>query len=194
MRRSGCSMAVHPDAIQARTSRSCKGLQELGWIEGRNVAIEYRWADGDSIGCRRLRGRVGSHASADVIVATGTQACAPAKRATTTIPIVFVSRLRPGRRGFVASLARPGGNVTGFMSSTTEIGGEMAGTAQGDCRAVHTVAVLGNPHCVRIGQISADSEAAGAVASDCELSAATSATPSEIERAFAAFARDRVEG
>jgi putative ABC transport system substrate-binding protein len=98
------------------------GLRELGYVEGRNIVIEFRWADGKNdllpalaAGLVRLK--------VDLIVASGTRPVQVAMQATTTIPIVMASAGDPIRSGLVASLARPGGNVTGL----TQLGAELAG-------------------------------------------------------------------
>jgi putative ABC transport system substrate-binding protein len=97
-------------------------LHELSWTEGRNIAIEYRWAEGRSerfteIAAEFVRLKV------DVIVTVGS-AVAAAKQATSTIPIVFAIAVDPVGTGMVASLARPGGNVTGVSTQTTELPGK----------------------------------------------------------------------
>jgi ABC-type uncharacterized transport system substrate-binding protein len=100
-----------------------KRLRELGWIEGRNVAMEYRWAEGRSeryaeIATEFVRLKV------DVIVTTGTAAVVAVKQATTVIPIVFTSAGDPVATGLVASLARPGGNVTGLSNQLPDAAGK----------------------------------------------------------------------
>jgi putative tryptophan/tyrosine transport system substrate-binding protein len=98
-------------------------LHELGWTEGRTVAIEYRFAEGRN---ERMAEIVAEFvkARADVIVAQGTQAALTAKNATAVIPIVFVLPGDPVGSGLVASLARPGGNVTGLSSQTADLSGK----------------------------------------------------------------------
>ena len=98
-------------------------LRELGWIEGRTVAIEYRWAEGRSeryneIAAEFVRLKV------DVIVTWGTASVIAAKQATSVIPIVFALAGDPVGTGLVASLARPGGNVTGLSSQSADLGGK----------------------------------------------------------------------
>ena len=116
MRRVGVLLAPlesDADAQRIRMSALRDGLEKLGWNDGRNVRIDIRWGGGDP---ERLRAYavelVGS--SPDVIVAAATPALEPLKQATQTIPIVFAQVSDPVRAGFVASLARPGGNITGF--------------------------------------------------------------------------------
>jgi ABC-type uncharacterized transport system substrate-binding protein len=100
---------------QARLAAFVQGLQQLGWTEGRNVQIDYRWASGDADRNRRYAIEVAALAP-DVILANDSTAVGPLLQATRTVPIVFASVTDPVGAGFVASLARPGGNVTGFTS------------------------------------------------------------------------------
>jgi len=98
-------------------------LRELGWIEGRTVSIEYRWAEGHTerageIAAEFVRRKV------DVIVTSATTLVAAAKQATSVIPIVFATAGDPVGTGLVASLARPGGNVTGLSIQTTDLAGK----------------------------------------------------------------------
>jgi putative tryptophan/tyrosine transport system substrate-binding protein len=94
-------------------------LRELGWIEGRTVAIEYRWGEGlDEIAAEFVRLKV------DVIFTNGTPPVLAAKQATSVIPIVFASATDPVANGLVASLGRPGGNVTGLSSQTADLAGK----------------------------------------------------------------------
>jgi putative ABC transport system substrate-binding protein len=97
-----------------------RGLRELGWIEGQTHAIEYRWAEGHPDRLPRLVAEL-VRAKVDVIVLSGPQSIRAAQRATTTIPIVFVLLIDPVTMGFVRSLARPGGNMTGLASQFEEL-------------------------------------------------------------------------
>src|SRR6266508_826979 len=103
------SPAVWPHALEAFR----QGLRDLGWVEGKNIVIEYRWAEGRF---DRLPGLVEElvRLKVDVIVAPTSIYAGAAKRATSTIPIVFASHADPIGTGHVASLARPGGNITGL--------------------------------------------------------------------------------
>jgi putative ABC transport system substrate-binding protein len=98
-------------------------LSELGWVEGRNVIIEYRWAANDTKRLPSLAKEL-VELKVDVIVASATPAIQAAKNATTTIPIVMAAAADPVASGFVATLARPGGNVTGLSLQSPELAGK----------------------------------------------------------------------
>jgi putative ABC transport system substrate-binding protein len=100
-----------------------EGLRELGYVEGQSIAIEYRWAEGKY---DRLPGLAAELVSlkVDIIVATALPAIQAAKQATGTIPIVMTTSLDPVATGFVANLARPGGNITGLSAMAPEIVGK----------------------------------------------------------------------
>jgi len=100
-----------------------KRLHELGWDEGRNVTIEYRWAEASSQRYREIATELSSR-KVDVIVTWASAPTLAAKRATTTIPIVFAAQMDPVGAGVVASLARPGGNVTGMSIQQTDTAGK----------------------------------------------------------------------
>src|SRR5213080_954643 len=105
--------ASTPSAWSQWTAAFAQRLRELGWTEGRTVAIEYRWAEGRNERMAEIAAEF-VRAKADVIVAQGTQAALAAKNATAALPIVFALPGDPVGSGLVASLARPGGNVTGL--------------------------------------------------------------------------------
>jgi putative ABC transport system substrate-binding protein len=115
--------ATTPSVEHEWLSAFLDGLRRLGWVEGRNIAIEYRWADGRSerfveMATELVRQRV------DVIVTYGTPAVLAAKKATSIIPIVFAVVGDPVGAGLIASLARPGGNVTGLSGQQAEAAGK----------------------------------------------------------------------
>ena len=97
---------------QARLAAFAQALKQLGWSDGRNLRIDTRWATADDI--RRHAAELAALAPDVLVAATGTATVAPLLQATRTVPIVFVTVIDPVGAGFVASLARPGGNATGF--------------------------------------------------------------------------------
>jgi putative tryptophan/tyrosine transport system substrate-binding protein len=128
----------------ARDEAFRQGLRELGYIEGKSIVIEYRFAEGKF---ERLPGLAAElvRLDVDVIVALVTQASLAAKHATGTIPIVMVAVSDPLGSGLVASLARPGANVTGTSSMTSELAGKSLEMLKEVMPTVDRVAVLWNP-------------------------------------------------
>jgi len=108
---------------QAWLAGFLQGLQQLGWVEGRNLQIDFRWGASEPDRAQIYATELVSLAP-DVILAHGTPALAAAHRATHSIPIVFVVVVDPVGAGYVQSLSRPGGNITGFSSFEPEIGGK----------------------------------------------------------------------
>src|SRR6266566_2758077 len=100
---------------QNRNAAFLQGLQQLGWTVGQNVQIDYRWSEGNEDDTRKYAAELVALAP-DVIFTSGSAAVGPLRRATRTVPIVFVLVPDPVGAGFVDSLARPGGNITGFTS------------------------------------------------------------------------------
>src|SRR5262252_11177364 len=116
MRRIGALMNLAADDPEApgRVAAFAQGLGELGWTIGRNVRIDYRWGANDPDRGRRYADELIALAP-DTILASGILSATPLQRITRTLPIVFVNVTDPVGAGWVASLARPGGNATGFM-------------------------------------------------------------------------------
>jgi putative tryptophan/tyrosine transport system substrate-binding protein len=119
VRRIGVMLALYaaddPEGL-ARVTAFVQGLQERGWTDGRNVRIEYRWGLGDADRLRRYASELAALAP-DVLLAGGGAAVAAFQQASRTLPIVFANVGDPVGSGFVASLARPSGNATGFMTA-----------------------------------------------------------------------------
>src|SRR5215475_1560755 len=118
-----------------------QGLQELGYVEGKNINIQYLYAEGGSERLPQLAEEL-IRRKVDVIVAPGTPAVRAAKQATTTIPIIFPGVADPVAFGFVASLARPGGNITGLTNYAPELSGKRVELFKEAFPQVTRVAVL----------------------------------------------------
>ena len=133
-----------PAEGSARLETFLQGLRDLGYVEGRNIAIEPRWGEGRAERLSDLAvGLVGL--KVDMIVATSTPAALAARDATPTIPIVFVTAADPVGSGLVASIARPGGNVTGVSLLAPEMVARQMQLLKEAVPKVSHVAVLGNP-------------------------------------------------
>ena len=171
---------------QARLVAFAQGLQEAGWSVGRNVRIETRWSTGDVSRLRRDAAELVA-LTPDVVLA-GVGATIPALLETSrTVPIVFAQGLDPVGAGFVESLARPGGNATGFTQFEYSLSGKWIEMLKEVAPGVTRVGVLREAGPAGIGQwaiIQAVAQASGV-----ELSPINLRDPSEIERAVTAFAR-----
>jgi putative ABC transport system substrate-binding protein len=139
--RIGYVRAETPPAVDIEAFR--QGLREHGYVEGKNIIVEYRWAEGNE---ERLRSVVAEliHLNVDLIVSSAPAATRAAKEATTTIPIVMVLVADPVAFGFVASLARPGGNITGFAFLLPELSGKRLEVLKDFVPTLSRVAVLWN--------------------------------------------------
>ena len=132
MRRIGVLMAQRGrPSGQARVAAFLQGLQQFGWTDGRNVRIDIRWAAGDAGRFHQYAAELVALAP-EVILANGSQSVAALLQATRTVPIVFAGIADPVGAGFVESLARPGGNATGFTAVRVRPEREMVGAAQAD--------------------------------------------------------------
>jgi putative ABC transport system substrate-binding protein len=134
--------AASPSTWKSYVSAFEQRLGELGWIEGRSVAIEYRWAEGRDSRFAELAGEF-VRLKVDVIVTAGSAILA-AKQATSFIPIVFAVASDPLGAGMVTSLSRPGGNVTGLSLQAPELAGKRIGLLREVLPALRRLAVLGN--------------------------------------------------
>jgi putative ABC transport system substrate-binding protein len=179
-----------PDGIAERLRGFHLGLKETGHVEGENVAIEYRWAENQmdrlpALAAELVRRKVA------VITTTGGPALAlAAKAATTTIPIVFLTAEDPVRLGLVASLARPGGNLTGINIFNAELMAKRLELLRELVPAATRVAVLVNPTGPDAETTLRDVEAA-ARAMGLQIHIFNASTSSEINEAFANFVRER---
>ena len=139
MRRIGVLIVPSQDDPQsrARVTALQQGLSELGWMVGRNLQIDYRWAVANDERARSAAAEL-LELTPDVISANSTVPLRAVQQATRTVPIVFTTIIEPIGQGFVASLAHPGGNTTGFSYLEVSIGGKWNGSSQGHCSAAHT--------------------------------------------------------
>jgi putative ABC transport system substrate-binding protein len=167
-----------------------QGLRELGYIEGQNIVIEHRSPEWKY---ERLPGLAADlvRLKVDVIVAASPAATKAAKQATSTIPIVFTVSGDPVAEGFVASLARPGGNLTGLATISPDLVGKQLEMLKGVAPMVSRVAVLQNPNTHRGVLRQAEGSARGL---GVQLHILDARTPSEIETAFATMSSQRVDG
>jgi putative tryptophan/tyrosine transport system substrate-binding protein len=189
MRRIGVLMALAADDPegQARLTAFVQGLQELGWTDGRNVQIDYRWPAGDAERIRRYAAELAALAP-DIILAGGGAVVPSLLQATRTIPIVFTQTPDPVGAGFVESLARPGGNVTGFTVFEYGIGAKWLELLKEIAPHVTRAAVIRDAAIASgIGQWGAIQTAAPSFG--VELRPVDVRDATEIERAVAAFAR-----
>jgi len=181
-----------PDRYAAYISAFRRGLNAGGFAEGRNVTLEYRWADGHYEKLPELaRELVGG--SVAVIAATGTTAAVlAAKAATTSIPIVFTSGEDPVAAGIVPSLSRPGGNITGVSFMYSETGPKRVELLSEMVPRMRSVGLVGNPLNPRNNAaVTALTKAARALGHDIKVAEARS--PREIDAAFTTLVQQRVD-
>ena len=167
-------------------------LRELGWIEGQNIAIEYRWAEGKyerlpDLAAELVRLRV------DVIFANSGPAALAAKRATSTVPIVFEILGDPVSAGLVGSLARPGGNLTGVSGLAPELSGKQIELLKEVVPRLTRVAVLANPsNIVALGTLRETETAARSLG--VRIQVLEVSEPDKLEGAFSAIAGELANG
>ena len=181
------SAADDPES-QARIAAFQQGLAQLGWADGRNVRIDIRWATTNPDDIRRHAAELAALVPDVLVAATGTATVAPLLQATRIVPIVFVVVIDPVGSGFVASLAQPGGNATGFTIFEYGMSGKWLELLKEIVPSVTRAAVLRDPTIASgIGQFAGVQ--AVAPSSGVELSPIDVRDAPEIERAVTAFAR-----
>jgi putative tryptophan/tyrosine transport system substrate-binding protein len=183
--------ADDPEALR-RVAAFKQGLQDLGWTDGRNVRFDYRWGPADADGYRRYAAELVALAP-DVILAQGTTILGPLQQVTRTVPIVFSGAVDPVGGGFVDSLARPGGNATGFNAYEYSLSGKWPELLKQIAPSVTRVAVLRDPVA---GSGTAQFAVIQTVAQlhRMEITAIDVRDVGEIERAVTAFARGSNDG
>jgi ABC-type uncharacterized transport system substrate-binding protein len=184
--------AADDSRLQAWVGAFLQGLALLGWTIGRNVRIDTRWAGANAAEIRRHAAELVALAP-DVILAQGASAVGPLLQATRTVPIVFPVVVDPVGAGFVDSLARPGGNATGFMSFEFSLGGKWLDLLKQIAPSATRVAVLQDSTLpAGLGQLGAIQTAAPSFG--VELRPVDVRDAGEIERAVTAFARSSNAG
>jgi putative tryptophan/tyrosine transport system substrate-binding protein len=181
---------LSPTSDDSRVEAFRQRLRELGYVEGQNITIEYRWADGkfeqlSDLAVELVRLKV------DLIVAVVTQASLAAKQATGTIPIVMIGVSDPVGSGLILSLARPGANITGTSSMTAEIVGKQLELFKETLPKISRVAALWNPANPIFQAIQLKEAEVAAKSLGVQLRILEARGPDEIDRAFAAVARER---
>ncbi len=188
--RIGYLSAASRSALTARTEAFRQGLRELGYVEGKNIVIEYRYAEGKLDRLSELAAEL-VRLKVDVIVATGTTPSLAALQATTTIPIVMTVSRDPVRAGLVASLARPGGSITGLTSGTIGLDGKRLELLKETLPKVKRVAfihkeVSGRAFAARVKEIQATARELGITLQSIEARNAK-----EVEAALQAVIKER---
>jgi putative ABC transport system substrate-binding protein len=189
MRRIGVLMNASADDKdgQARIIAFVQALQEFGWTDGRNARLDIRWGAGDGERYRRYATELVALAP-DVILAPTSPVVAALQRVTSTVPVVFTGVIDPVGAGFVANLARPGGNMTGFAAFEYGVSGKWLALLKEIAPAVTRAAILRDPSIAAgIGQLAAMQAVAPSLG--VELSPLDIRGDSELDRAVAEFAR-----
>ena len=181
------SVALAPTTIEALR----QGLRELGWVEGQNIIIEYRYAQGKVDRLPDLASEL-VRLQVEVILASSSTNVDAARRATSTIPIVFAAHADPVGIGHVASLARPGGNITGLSQLLTELSAKELELLKEAIPGVSRVALLWNRTTPSHGPAVKAAEDAARVLG-LRLQIVQAASPDEFEGAFSTMTRERAE-
>jgi putative ABC transport system substrate-binding protein len=180
-----------PDTFADRVRAFRQGLKDTGYVEGENVAIEYRWAEGQFDRLPALAADLARRQVAVIVATGGITSAFAAKAATTIIPIVFGAGEDPVRLGLVASLARPGGNLTGINFVSTELEAKRLELLRELVPGAARVAVLVNPANATSTETTLRDVEPAARAMGLQIQVLNASTSREIDAAFATFARER---
>jgi putative tryptophan/tyrosine transport system substrate-binding protein len=185
-RRLGVLMSTNENdpVAQSRVAAFRQGLAELNWVEGRNLAIEWRWSGGDIARTREYAAELVQLAP-DILLGNGTPATTALKQATTTIPIVFAVVNDPVAQGIIASMAHPGGNITGFSFLEYSVVGKSLEMLRQIAPQTARVAVMFNPDTYPYYEIHLKSFETVARLLSLDLSAAPVRSRSEIDDVIA---------
>jgi ABC-type uncharacterized transport system substrate-binding protein len=180
-----------PDALVDRLRAFRQGLMEAGFVEGQNVAIEYRWAENQMDRLPELAAELVRRQVAVIVTPGGLASALAAKGETTTIPIVFLVADDPVRLGLVASLARPGGNLTGINFFSGELTAKRLELLRELVPATTRVAVLVNPANAENAETASREAGMAARAIGLQIQVFNASTSQEINAVFATFMRER---
>jgi putative ABC transport system substrate-binding protein len=186
---------LHPGSPEANAKYVAgfrKGLAETGYVEGRNIAIEYRWGHGESARLPELVADLISRSVAVIVTPGGVAVALAAKAATATIPIVYAIGVDPVQAGLGASLNRPGGNVTGITSLNSGLAAKQLGLLHQLLHRDARFAVLINPGNPQIRSVLADVQAAAAAMGQ-QLEIITAASARDISSAFGEAVRKQAD-
>jgi putative ABC transport system substrate-binding protein len=189
--RIGILHGASASSVEARTKAFREGLRERGYVEGKNILIEYRYAEGKSDRLPVLAAEL-VRLKVDIIVTTAPLPTRAAKEATVTIPIVMMQDRDPVGTGFVASLARPGGNITGLSTLRPEISGKHVELLKETIPRLSRVAVFGTSTVPGTAQILKEMERAAAEVK-VKLQYLDVLDPKDIETAFREASKGRAE-
>jgi putative ABC transport system substrate-binding protein len=194
MRRIGVLIPLaehHPEA-QPRATAFQRALAELGWTDGRNVRIDYRFGGN----AERIRTNAAELVSLapDIVVGTSTAVVTAFRQATQKIPIVFAGVMDPVGQGLVSSLARPGGDITGFGLEEPDMGGKWLDLLKAIAPRVARIAVIFNPDTAPYARMFMPSIEAAGLSLSVEQIASPVRTDAEIEQAIASVGRDKLGG
>ena len=182
------SGSLELDGERVRAFR--EGLKEAGYVEGRNVAIEYRWAQGNMDRLPALSEELARLPLAVVVAGSGTRSALSLKAATTTIPIVFQVAVDPVEAGLVASLSRPGGNLTGIVSLNVEMEAKRQEMLRDLIPTANIVALLVNPISPFSEAVTKEAQAAARILG-LQLQIVRASNEAEFDSAFAAMVQLR---
>jgi ABC-type uncharacterized transport system substrate-binding protein len=188
----GYFSARSPNTDVAMLTAFHRGLGEAGYVEGKNVAIEFRWANGQMDRLPELAADLVQRRVSVIVTTGGPLSALAAKSATATIPILFVSASDPVQEGLVASLNRPGGNVTGVATLFLSLGAKQLGLVRDLLPDAHVIGLLADPN-TAAAELQIDDVGATVRTAGHRLIVFRASNQREIATAFAALSQERAD-